>query len=99
MPASSSLFPLATRDLLLRGAERHLYEIRWSELIIQEVRWNLVEDQRCTLEQAAYLVSQMTRAFPDAAVTGHESLIEAMTNDTADRHVLAAAITAGQTSS
>ena len=40
-------------------------------------------------------MSQMTRAFPDAAVTGHESLIEAMTNDTADRHVLAAAITVG----
>ena len=40
-------------------------------------------------------MSQMTRAFPDAAVTGHDSLIEAMTNDTADRHVLAAAITVG----
>ena len=63
-------------------------------VIIQEVRRNLVEDQRCTPAQAA-TVSQMTRAFPDATVTGHESLIEAMTNDTADRHVLAAAITVG----
>lgn len=89
------LYPLSTRDLLLRGAERYLYEIRWSDVIIQEVRRNLVEDQRCTPAQAAYLVSQMTRAFPDAAVTGHDSLIEAMTNDTADRHVLAAAITVG----
>lgn len=89
------LYPLSTRDLLLRGAERYLYSVRWSEVIIQEVRRNLVEDQRCAPEQAAYLVSQMTKAFPDAAVTGHESLIEAMTNDTADRHVLAAAITAG----
>ena len=36
----------------------------------------------------------MTSAFPDATVTGYESLIQAMAND-ADGHVLAAAITAG----
>lgn len=89
------LYPLSTRDLLLRGAERYLYSIRWSEDIIEEVRRNLVEDQRCTTEQAAHLVGQMTSAFPDATVTGHDSLIEAMTNDAADRHVLAAAIAAG----
>jgi len=88
------LYPLATRDLLLRGAERYLYSVRWSEVIIEEVRRNLVEDQRCRTEQAASLVGQMTSAFPDATVTGYESLIQAMAND-ADGHVLAAAITAG----
>jgi PIN domain len=89
------LYPLSTRDLLLRGAERYLFEIRWSAEIIDEVRRNLVDDMRCTEEQARHLTSQMTQAFPDATVTGHESLIEAMANDKADRHVLAAAITAG----
>lgn len=89
------LYPLATRDLLLRGAERYLYEIRWSEKIIQEVKRNLVDDQRCTERQARYLTDQMASAFPEAVVTGYERLIEGMTNDAADRHVLAAAIAAG----
>jgi len=89
------LYPLATRDLPLRGAERYLYEVRWSAQIVEEVRRDLVEDQRCTKEQAAYLIGQMTDAFREAAVTGHESLIEGMVNDPGDRHVLAAEITAG----
>jgi predicted nucleic acid-binding protein len=89
------LYPLATRDLLLRGAERYLYEIRWSEKIIAEIHRNLVADQRCTEEQAAHLVGQMKAAFPEATVTGYERLIKAMSNDEADRHVLAAAITVG----
>ena len=32
----------------------------------------------------------MLGAFPDATVTGFEDLIEQMTNDSKDRHVLAA---------
>ena len=87
--------PLSTRDLLLRGAERYLYEVRWSVKIIEEVHRNLVEDQRCTGEQARHLVSQMMEAFPEANVTENDTLTEAMTNDEADRHVLAAAITVG----
>jgi len=89
------LYPLSTRDLLLRGAERYLYQVRWSASIIEEVRRNLIEDQRCTEEQARHLVSQMMEAFPEANVTENDTLTEAMTNDEADRHVLAAAITAG----
>jgi hypothetical protein len=56
---------------------------------------NLVDDQRCTEEQARYLTDQMASAFPEAVVIGYERLIEGMTNDAADRHVLAAAIAAG----
>ena len=89
------LYPLSTRDLLLRGAERYLYEVRWSLKIIEEVHRNLVDDQRCTEGQARYLTHQMASAFPEAIVAGYERLIEAMTNDEADRHVLAAAITVG----
>jgi hypothetical protein len=37
----------------------------------------------------------MTRTFPDAMVTDYESLIDGMTNDPKDRHVLAAAVRAG----
>jgi hypothetical protein len=41
---------------------------------------------------AARLVDQMTRHFPDAMVAGHEHLVPAMTCDPKDRHVLAAAV-------
>src|SRR5262249_19235357 len=34
----------------------------------------------------------MTRSFPDALVTGYESLIDGMTNDSKDRHVMASAV-------
>jgi hypothetical protein len=36
----------------------------------------------------------MARSFPDALVTGYETLIDGMTNDPKDRHVLAAAVRA-----
>lgn len=36
----------------------------------------------------------MSRSFPDATVVGHESLIDGMSNDQKDRHVLAAAVRA-----
>jgi predicted nucleic acid-binding protein len=36
----------------------------------------------------------MTRSFPDALVPGYESLVDGMTNDPKDRHVLAAAVRA-----
>lgn len=37
----------------------------------------------------------MSSAFPEAAVTDYEHLIEAMRNDPKDRHVTAAAVKAG----
>jgi predicted nucleic acid-binding protein len=40
-------------------------------------------------------LSQMRQAFPEAIVEGFDFLIPAMTNDEKDRHVLAAAVSAG----
>ena len=40
------------------------------------------------------LIRQMTEAFSDAEVTGYRSLIEGLTCDPKDRHVLAAAVRA-----
>src|ERR1022692_2618097 len=40
-------------------------------------------------------LQQMNEAFPDALVTGYESLIPGMTNHPKDRHVLAAAVRGG----
>ena len=88
------LYPSSIRDLLLRGADAYLYRVSWSPSVLEEVRRNLVEDQRCTQPQADALVADMTRAFPEALVEGYEQLIPAMRNDEGDRHVLAAAVAA-----
>jgi predicted nucleic acid-binding protein len=88
------LYPAVLRDTLLRAAERDLYLPYWSDAILAEMHRNLVADGRLGAERAAYLVAEMTRAFPDAAVTGYEPLVPAMRNDPKDRHVLAAAVKA-----
>jgi hypothetical protein len=88
------LYPSSTRDLLLRGAEAYLYRVSWSSQVLQELRRNLVDDQRCSQEQADDLVSEMERAFPDAAASGYDELIAVMRNHEGDRHVLAAAVVA-----
>ncbi len=88
------LFPVATRDLLLRGAHGHLYEVRWSSEILAEVRASLMDAARCTPGQAEHLIETMTAAFPEALVQGYEGLASRMGNEPGDRHVLAAALIA-----
>jgi hypothetical protein len=46
-------------------------------------------------DKTAYLTRELRRHFADSWVTGYEPLIERMTNDPHDRHVLAAAVKAG----
>lgn len=88
------LYPAALRDTLLRAAERDLYTPLWSDDVLEEVRRNLVGEGKgkITPAQWEHLREQMTLAFPSAAVTGYRNLIEAMTNDHGDRHVVAAAV-------
>jgi len=88
------LFPVATRDLLLRGAQAGLYQVRWSAEIITEVRVSLTDEAACSPEQGDHLVAMMTTAFPEALVHGYEGLTRHMGNELGDRHVLAAAISA-----
>lgn len=88
------LYPTATRDLLLRGAERDLYQVRWSTEIIEELRRSLILDGRCSAEQARGLLGHMLQAFPEAMVSGHDPLVPAMNTDPGDRHILAAAVAA-----
>jgi predicted nucleic acid-binding protein len=91
------LYPLPLRDTLLRAAQLNLYAVRWSQRILDEVARNLVQDRRATREQARNLIDAMERAFEDAAVpeAAIASLEPTMTNERADRHVLAAAVASG----
>ena len=89
------LYPFSLRDTLLRSAEAGFYQVHWSVQILEEVSRNLVANAVVTAVQAARLCSVMNAAFPEAMVTGHESLIPAMKNHEKDRHVVAAAVKAG----
>jgi hypothetical protein len=89
------LFPFTLRDTLLRAAAAGFYQLRWSATILDEMTRNLVATGTMTEERALRLRSAMERAFPEAEVTGFESLIASMQNDEKDRHVSAASVKAG----
>jgi len=88
------LFRATLRDTLLRAASAGLYEVYWSDIILEEVSRNLVKTGTMNTEQAQRLIRRMREFFRDATVTGFEDLIGSMTNDEKDRHVLAAAVAA-----
>ncbi len=87
------LIPMPLADTLLRMAEEpRLYLPKWSHMIMDEVTRNLIENCRVEPEKARRRESELRRHFPEAWVEGFEPLIDAMTNDPGDRHVLAAAV-------
>lgn len=90
------LFPFTLRDTLLRAAEAGYLRVYWSEQILDEMRRSLEGKVAAfTPDKGEHLVAAMTRAFPEAMVTGHERFIARMRNHEKDRHVAAAAVKAG----
>ncbi len=91
------LYPASLRDTLLRLAEVEMYDVRWSQRIVDEAIDNLVDDDRMSRDQATHLMDCMNEAFEDALVPPDAvaQLEPSMTNDEKDRHVLAAAVVAG----
>jgi predicted nucleic acid-binding protein len=91
------LYPFSLRDLLLRLAEQELFDVVWSDRILEEMARSLIEDHQVTEVQAARLTEAMHRAFPDAAqdLDAIAVIEPTMRNHEGDRHVLAAAVVAG----
>lgn len=87
------LYPAYLSDTLLRLAETGTYRPLWSADVLDELRRNLL-GRGLPVEPVDRRIKQMRSAFPDALVTGYESLIDGMGNDPKDRHVLAAAVRA-----
>lgn len=84
------------RDTLLRLAESpRLYRPLWSDEIIIETMRALERQIGLAPSKTAYLERELRRHFRDSWVTGFESLIPKMTNDSKDRHVLASAAHGG----
>ncbi len=89
------LAPMPLCDTLLRLAEDpSIYIPKWSNDILRELRSTLPR-MGYTAAQAERRINAMEAAFEDANVTGYEGLVGAMTNDSKDRHVLAAAVRCG----
>ena len=88
---TNSLYGAYLCDTMLRLAEAGTYRPLWSAGVLEELERNLLE-RELSPDSVAHRIGEMRRAFPDAEVLGYESLIDAMTCDPKDRHVLAAAI-------
>lgn len=93
------LVPNALRDTLLRAAEAGLYEVRWSATTLTELEHTLLarilpaRPERAARVQR--LLAALRAACPLATVVEDEAVVASLTNDPADRHVLAAAMQSG----
>lgn len=86
------LIPIRLATTLLWLAEAGLFQPLWSAQLLDEVERNLPQ-LGVAPENAARRVASMRDAFgAEAMVEGFEDLIEEMTCDPKDRHVLAAAV-------
>lgn len=87
------LIPMPLADTLLRMAEApRLYLPKWSQTIVDQVTRNLIAKWDMAPEKASRREEELRRHFPEAWVEGFEPIIDVMTNDPGDRHVLAAAV-------
>ena len=91
------LFPASLRDFLMRLGIEGVIEPRWTADIHDEwVRAVLRSRAAVDASRLARTRTEMDAALPRAVVRGYESLIPTLAlPDPDDRHVLAAAITAG----
>jgi len=90
---SCVLAEAAVSDLFLRLSEEpRLLLPRWSEEIWNETRRTWVDKLGWPLEIADARMITAKEFFPDAMVSGYESLIASCENHPKDRHVLATAI-------
>ena len=78
-------------DSLLRLAEASTYRPLWSADVLGELERALVA-RGLEKKAVTHRIGEMRRAFPDAEVRGYENLVNTMTCDQKDRHVLAAAV-------
>jgi hypothetical protein len=90
------LYPFRKRDILLNFAHVGFFRARWTDRIEAEWTRSLLARRPDCVASVEAQRAAMREHFPEALVTGYESLIEALKlPDPDDRHVLAAAICCG----
>src|SRR5580658_4367593 len=90
------LIPHEIRDILMISASTRLHAVYWSDDIFQEWRRNALSKKLATEESVLRFQRIMNEMFPDALIarSRYEKLIDSMTNNKKDRHVLAASVVA-----
>lgn len=88
-----ALHPFHLRTTLFRLAARGLYRPLWSAEILAELRRSL-ERRGVTEDSITHTEARMLETFPGAEIDSYGHLIDQMTCDEKDRHVLAAAVKA-----
>jgi len=83
------LYPALLRDLVLRAAEKGVYQPVWSEQIIAEVMGALQRDAGVSGGKVERLRNFLLTAFPEAMTDGYQHLTDQMQNQIKDRHVAA----------
>lgn len=91
---SCVIYPMPLCDTLLRAAEAELYQVYFSQEILDGATRNLVKKGRMTESKAQQFQEIIKTNFPEAIVEVPEDLVIKMTNHPGDRHVVAAAIVA-----
>ena len=86
-----AIYGAGLNDLLLTLAEQGTYRPLWSADVMRELRDAL---RRSGIDDAAidHRVNAMNNAFPDASVSGYNSMISLMPCNEKDQHVMAAAV-------
>lgn len=86
-----TIYGITLSDLLLRLADEGVFRPLWSDEVLDEVRRNAV-DGGIDAAGIDRRLAMMRTYFPNALVTGHDDLVDGLTCDPKDRHVLAAAV-------
>jgi len=85
------LYSAPVRDIILRLAEKETFSVHWSEQILQELERNLEKKPGLSHDKIRVLITEMTRAFPDACIdTQNIDPIKLSAQE--NKHVVATAI-------
>ena len=91
-----ALYGNTVRNLLIRLAQAHMVQAKWTDRILDELDRALGEKRGIPPEKLARLRTLVNASVADCLVAGYEPLIDGLKlPDPDDRHVLAAAIKAG----
>jgi predicted nucleic acid-binding protein len=91
---SCVIFPMPLCDTLLRAGESGLYQLYYSQDILDGATRNLIKEGKMTSEKAIRFQQLIIDTFPESLVEVPAGLEQLMTNHPGDRHVLAAAVSA-----
>ncbi len=88
------LYPFEIRDVLMVAARTRYFAVYWTDEILEECARNLIADGRATRSGMDRMFRDMKDLYRRATIprSDYEHLIEAMTCNKDDRHVLAAAV-------